>query len=166
MPSPHYLNAMSRFHNYSFGNVLEIARQMPDATRVAGFWTWKNLGRSVKAGRERHPHPCSHRRRSPQEGRGSREGHHQAERRALLLGFRNAYVFDVSQTDGADLPELREVSGDAGENRDRLAAFIERQGIELVYNREHCSRAWHELRRTHRHPARTVEGRGVFNACA
>jgi hypothetical protein len=32
-----YLNAMSRFHNYSFGNVLEIARQMPDATRVAGF---------------------------------------------------------------------------------------------------------------------------------
>ena len=36
-----YLTAMSRFHNYSFGNVLEIARQMPTATRVAGFWTWK-----------------------------------------------------------------------------------------------------------------------------
>ena len=31
-----YLDAMSRFHNYSFGNVLEIARQRPDATRVAG----------------------------------------------------------------------------------------------------------------------------------
>ena len=45
-----YLTAMSRFHQYSFGNVLEIARQMPTATRVAGFWTWKNLGRSVKAG--------------------------------------------------------------------------------------------------------------------
>ena len=41
---------MSRFHNYSFGNVLEIARQMLTATRVAGFWTWKNLGRSVNAG--------------------------------------------------------------------------------------------------------------------
>ena len=26
-----YLTAMSRFHNYSFGNVLEIARQMPTA---------------------------------------------------------------------------------------------------------------------------------------
>ncbi len=36
-----YLTAMSRFHQYSFGNVLEIARQMPTATRVAGFWTWK-----------------------------------------------------------------------------------------------------------------------------
>ena len=46
----HYLTAISRFHNYSFGNVLEIARQMPTATRVAGFWTWKNLGRSVNAG--------------------------------------------------------------------------------------------------------------------
>ena len=45
-----YLTAMSRFHQYSFGNVLEIARQMPTATRVAGFWMWKNLGRSVKAG--------------------------------------------------------------------------------------------------------------------
>lgn len=41
---------MSRFHSYSFGNVLEIARQMPTATRVAGFWTWKNMGRSVNAG--------------------------------------------------------------------------------------------------------------------
>ena len=47
-----YLTAMSRFHSYSFGNVLEIARQMPQATRVAGFWTWKNLGRSVKAGQK------------------------------------------------------------------------------------------------------------------
>jgi hypothetical protein len=45
-----YLTAMSRFHNYSFGNVLEIARQMPTATRVAGFWTWKNMGRNVNAG--------------------------------------------------------------------------------------------------------------------
>ncbi len=45
-----YLTAMSRFHQYSFGNILEIARQMPTATRVAGFWTWKNLGRSVNAG--------------------------------------------------------------------------------------------------------------------
>jgi len=39
----HYLTAMSRFHSYSFGNVLEIARQIPTATRVAGFWTWKRI---------------------------------------------------------------------------------------------------------------------------
>ena len=45
-----YLDAMSRFHNYSFGNVLEIARQKPDATRVAGMYAWNQLGRRVKKG--------------------------------------------------------------------------------------------------------------------
>ena len=45
-----YLTAMARFHNYSFGNILQIARQRPDATRVAGFGAWKELGRFVKRG--------------------------------------------------------------------------------------------------------------------
>src|ERR1700746_4203644 len=45
-----YLNAMSRFHNYSFGNILEIARQKPTATRVAGLYAWNQLGRKVKKG--------------------------------------------------------------------------------------------------------------------
>jgi N-terminal domain of anti-restriction factor ArdC len=45
-----YLNAMSRFHNYSFGNILEIARQKPDATRVAGLYAWNQIGRKVKKG--------------------------------------------------------------------------------------------------------------------
>jgi hypothetical protein len=35
------------FHNYSFGNILEIARQKPDATRVAGMYAWNQLGRKV-----------------------------------------------------------------------------------------------------------------------
>ena len=52
----------------------------------------------------------------------------------VLLGFRNAYVFDVSQTDGVDLPSLHEVSGDPRENIDRLAAFVKSKGIQLVYN--------------------------------
>jgi N-terminal domain of anti-restriction factor ArdC len=45
-----YLNAMSRFHSYSFGNILEIARQKPEATRVAGLYAWNQLGRRVKKG--------------------------------------------------------------------------------------------------------------------
>ena len=36
-----YLAAMARFHRYSFGNILAIARQCPTATRVAGYQTWK-----------------------------------------------------------------------------------------------------------------------------
>ena len=45
-----YLTAMGRFHNYSFGNILEIARQQPNATRVAGLYAWNQLGRKVKKG--------------------------------------------------------------------------------------------------------------------
>jgi hypothetical protein len=128
-----YLTAMSRFHNYSFGNVLEIARQMPSATRVAGFWTWKNLGRSVKAGQKgiRILAPIVGVRRK-KDADASQDITKQNER--VLLGFRNAYVFDVSQTDGVDLPALNEVTGDPGENIDRLAAFLKSKGIQLVYS--------------------------------
>lgn len=45
-----YLNAMARFHQYSFGNIMLIARQRPTATRVAGIRTWNLLGRFVKRG--------------------------------------------------------------------------------------------------------------------
>ena len=45
-----YLTAMGKFHSYSFGNTLEIARQMPDASRVAGMYAWNQLGRRVKKG--------------------------------------------------------------------------------------------------------------------
>ena len=128
-----YLTAMSRFHNYSFGNVLEIARQMPTATRVAGFWTWKNLGRSVNAGAKgiRILAPIVGVRRKKDE---AAEKDITKQNTRALLGFRNAYVFDISQTNGVDLPEMHEVSGDPGESIERLAAFLKAQGIQLVYN--------------------------------
>jgi len=128
-----YLTAMSRFHNYSFGNVLEIARQMPTATRVAGFWAWKNSGRSVNAGAKgiRILAPIVGVRRK-KDKEAEKDITKQNER--VLLGFRNAYVFDVSQTNGVDLPTMHEVSGDPGENIDRLAAFLKSKGIQLVYN--------------------------------
>src|SRR5262249_32216152 len=45
-----YLSMMSRFHSYSLANLMLIAFQRPCATRVAGFQTWKSLGRFVKKG--------------------------------------------------------------------------------------------------------------------
>src|ERR1700729_1475209 len=45
-----YLTAMGKFHSYSVGNILEIARQMPSASRVAGLYAWNQLGRKVKKG--------------------------------------------------------------------------------------------------------------------
>src|SRR5437868_398281 len=45
-----YPGAMAKSHTYSFGNVMLIARQKPDATNVAGLHTWNSLGRFVKRG--------------------------------------------------------------------------------------------------------------------
>ncbi len=45
-----YLRVMSGFHAYSFNNVLLIMLQRQDATRVAGFQTWRCMGRRVKRG--------------------------------------------------------------------------------------------------------------------
>jgi hypothetical protein len=45
-----FLDAMAHFRTYSFGNVLLIARQKPQATNVAGMWAWNQLGRRVKRG--------------------------------------------------------------------------------------------------------------------
>jgi antirestriction protein ArdC len=127
-----YLDAMSRFHNYSFGNVLEIARQRPNATRVAGLYAWNQLGRKVKKGEKgiRILAPIIGIKRKRDE---EAEKDITKQNTTVLVGFRNAYVFDVSQTDGAELPTMHEVHGDVGENRDRLVSFIDQQGIELVF---------------------------------
>ena len=45
-----YITAMAKFHHYSFGNALLILFQCPQATNVAGYNTWKQLGRQVKKG--------------------------------------------------------------------------------------------------------------------
>jgi N-terminal domain of anti-restriction factor ArdC len=127
-----YLNAMSRFHSYSFGNVLEIARQRPTATKVAGMYAWNQLGRRVKKGEKgiRILAPIIGIKRKPEE---EAEKDITKQNTRVLVGFRNVYVFDVEQTEGVELPAMREVYGDVGENHDRLVSFIERQGIELVF---------------------------------
>jgi hypothetical protein len=128
-----YLNAMSRFHNYSFGNILEIAREKPDATRVAGLYAWNQLGRKVKKGERgiRILAPIIGARQKPQE---EAEKDITKQKRPVLVGFRNAYVFDISQTEGAELPEHATVKGDAGGNRDRLIEFVNAQSIALEFN--------------------------------
>ena len=128
-----YLTAMGRFHNYSFGNILEIARQKPDATRVAGLYAWNQLKRKVKKGEHgiRILAPVIGIKRKKDE---EAEKDIRTQNRAVLVGFRSAYVFDVSQTDGEELPELStKVSGDVGERRERLIDFIIAQGIQLEF---------------------------------
>src|ERR671932_2053103 len=63
------LAVAARFHRYSANNVLLIAAQRPDATRVAGYRTWQRLGRQVRKGERGLAilAPCLYRRRSLDE---------------------------------------------------------------------------------------------------
>ena len=131
-----YLNAMARFHSYSFGNILQIARQRPTATRVAGIRTWNEMGRFVKKGEKgiQILAPMTGYRRR-KHGDGDSEQEPESKPQTVLIGFRAVYVFDVAQTEGADLPEFEHsISGEVGENRDRLIDFLAQQNIALEFN--------------------------------
>jgi hypothetical protein len=86
-----FLDAMTHFPAYSFGNLLLIARQKPDATNVAGMWTWNQLGRRVKRGEKGiailAPIVARHRREEA-------KNEAQAGSPRALLGFRRVYVWD------------------------------------------------------------------------
>src|SRR5258708_36299842 len=96
-----YLKAIGRFHRYSFHNVLLIASQKPNASYVAGFRTWNQLGRFVKKGEKGILILAPIVRRKPDTEMDP------DEIPASVAGFRAAYVFDVSQTDGKELPHIR-----------------------------------------------------------
>jgi len=129
-----YLGAMARFHTYSFGNVMLIARQKPDATNVAGIRTWNSLGRFVKRGEKGIfiLAPMVSKNRKKNGDAEQAEDARQPE--SKLFGFRAVYVFDVAQTEGKDLPALTEVQGDVSGYRERLFKFVEAQGVELNYS--------------------------------
>src|ERR1700722_4126951 len=134
-----YLTAMARFHNYSFGNILAIARQRPTATRVAGYGTWKELGRFVRKGEKGIQilaPMIGFRRRNAEAERGiDADADRNTKPQRVLMGFRVVRVFDVSQTEGADLPEFEHnISGEVGEHHDRLIDFLAQQNIALELN--------------------------------
>lgn len=90
-----YLNFCARFYNYSPSNVFLILFANPNASYVAGFNTWKKLGRYVKRGEKAIPIFAPHFwREKDSEG-------NEIDR----IGFHVAHVFDISQTDGESLPE-------------------------------------------------------------
>jgi hypothetical protein len=131
-----YLNAMARFHSYSFGNILQIARQRPTATRVAGIRTWNEMGRFVNKGEKGIQilaPMMGYRRRKGGDDESERES--ETKPHPVLIGFRAVYVFDVAQTDGTDLPKFdHNITGEVGEHRDRLIEFLAQQNILLEFN--------------------------------
>jgi antirestriction protein ArdC len=121
-----YLKAVALFHDYSFGNIMLIAAQRPDATHVAGFQTWKKLGRFVKKGEKGIVIIA------PMVFRAKDEGEGESDRaKGPQLRFRAVYVFDISQTDGEPLPEPESVNGDPGDYTERLRSFVASRGIAV-----------------------------------
>jgi hypothetical protein len=135
-----YLAAMARFHDYSFGNIMLIARQKPQATNVAGIRTWNSLGRFVKRGEKGIlilAPMVGYRRSRQNEIATDIDTKNAADERKAepqLVGFRAVYVFDISQTEGKELPNLTEVQGDVSGYRERLFEFVKSQGVELNYS--------------------------------
>ena len=131
-----YLGAMAKFRNYSFGNIMLIARQKPDAMHVAGYRTWTSLGRFVRRGEKGIfiLAPMVGNKRKKDETEKTEQDTDANETQRTLYGFRGVYVFDISQTEGKDLPALTEVNGDVSGYRERLFNFVESQSVELSFS--------------------------------
>ena len=98
-----FLETVARFHRYSLNNAILIAAQQPDATRIAGFHAWKKFGRCVRKGEHGIAifAPMSRSKDHDERETSTSEG------KKSVFGFRIAYVFDVSQTEGDPLPQFR-----------------------------------------------------------
>ena len=110
-----WLSFYSRFHRYSFQNLMLIMLQSPDATRVAGYRTWQSLGRQVRKGEHGLSilAPCFYKKKTDDE-------------EEQVAYYRSVAVFDLEQTDGDDLPELADESLiQATEVPEKLAALKE-----------------------------------------
>lgn len=124
-----YLAAMGRFHEYSWGNVMLILLQKPDAMKVAGFNTWKKFNRFVKKG-EKGIVVIAPMLIKPKEARETGD----AKDNDSFLRFKAVYVFDVSQTDGEPMPEFARVAGNPNGHTERLKKLVADKSITLEYS--------------------------------
>ena len=125
-----YLKAMGMFHRYSVGNAILIQLQKPNATHVAGFRAWQQLGRHVKKGEHGIAimAPIVWRRKARKDTQQQEQNDPDDE---VVSTFKTAHVFDISQTEGKPLPEFAKARGDPGACLERLERFIAGRGIKL-----------------------------------
>lgn len=130
----HFLDCMSKFHRYSWSNVMLIHHQRPSATHVAGFHTWRAMQRWVKKGEGGIAivAPMVRSRKSVDHQSLDDPGSQQP-RSISISGFRVVHVFDVSQTEGKQLPTLSKPIGDPGTSLQLLEQLVKENGIQLHY---------------------------------
>ena len=144
-----WLRTAGRFHTYSWGNTMLIQLQMPEATKVAGYKTWTQVGRQVRRGetgitilapvvRKLAP-------KEPKEPEATKSTIAQPDQASpepnsdkpvrRVLAFLPVTVFDISQTDGDPLaqpPRPQLTRGQAPEGLwEALAAQVTTAGFDL-----------------------------------
>jgi hypothetical protein len=142
-----YLRLQARFHAYSFGNVLLIRSQRPDATLVNSYRRWQALGRQVRKGEKGVAIFVPYKRTETDPETGAPV--------ETVTGFGLGTVFDVSQTDGDPLPAPPQISEDtssSGIARDlnlRLSRWLIGEGL-LLESKDfpgHASGFYHPTKR-------------------
>ena len=142
-----YLRVMSKFHNYSFNNTLLIAMQKPDASLVAGFSAWKNnFGRNVMKGQKGikiiAPSPFKIRQEvekidpHTQKPIIGKDGKPVTEEKEIKIpAYKVVSVFDVSQTEGKELPDIAvdELTGDVDRYKDFFAALEKTSPVPIAF---------------------------------
>jgi len=144
-----YLRVMSKFHNYSFNNTLLIAMQKPDASLIAGFSAWKNnFGRNVMKGQKGikilAPSPFKIKKEmekiDPQTQKPviGKDGKPVTEEKEITIpAFKVVSVFDVSQTEGKEIPDIavNMLTGDVEHYKDVFAALEKTSPVPIGFEK-------------------------------
>jgi len=127
-----WLECLAQFHRYSLRNCFLILMQRPDATRVAGYRKWQQLGRQVCKGEHGISilAPCTVKKTVTETGPDGQE--HDTE--VPMTYFKVVRVFDVSQTEGESLPALDTTAhGDDRGLLDALQAVASSRGVVVDF---------------------------------
>ena len=155
-----YLKVMSKFHNYSFRNTVLIAMQKPDASLLAGFSAWKNnFERNVMKGQKGikiiAPSPYKIKQemqkidphtQKPVIGKDGKPV--TEEKEVTIPAYKVVSVFDVSQTEGKELPDIAvdELTGDVDRYKDFFAALEKTSPVPIAFeNIEGGSHGYYHL---------------------
>ncbi|WP_449457670.1 PBECR4 domain-containing protein [Streptococcus suis] len=133
-----FLNTMSRFPNYSYRNIQLLKAQMPTVQAVASFKSWKeDFGRTVIKGSKslRIFAPQITKLRDPQTGEVLKDEQGNDKTR---ITFKLVPVFDISQTEGKELPKpIYQLEGNH-ENYSKLyrsaKAYAQSKGLTMEFN--------------------------------
>jgi len=127
-----WLSFQKSFHAYSLRNTMLIMCQYPEATQVTGFNTWKKHGRFVKKGEKSIRILAPSFRKVEKE---DKSGEKKEEK--ILAYFRTVGVFDVTQTEGEELPSPVQTL-DCDVDPELFNRLVKASVVPV--NREECSR--------------------------